>query len=49
MAAMARRRDGLAPRRDKAARRMLNDACDDVALMDDLTAAMPHCMDRTLV
>jgi hypothetical protein len=49
MAAMAPRRDGLAPRRDKAARRMLNDACDDVALMDDLPAAMPNRMNRTLV
>jgi len=49
MVAMVRRCDGLAPRRDKAARRMVNDAFDDVALMDDLTAAMPHCMDRTLV
>jgi len=49
MGALARRCDGLAPRRDKATRPVLNDAFDDVALMDDLTAAMPHCMDRTLV
>lgn len=48
MDAMARRRDGLAPRRDKMTYRMLNDAFDNVALMDDLTAAMPHCMDRKL-
>jgi len=30
MDAMARRRDGLAPRRDKMTRRMLNDAQDNV-------------------
>ncbi|MBN8961394.1 MAG: hypothetical protein J0H71_09685 [Rhizobiales bacterium] len=49
MGALARRCDGLAPRRDKLTRRMLNDAFDDVALMNDLTAATPNGMDRTLV
>ncbi|MGB3866503.1 MAG: hypothetical protein WBA29_12835 [Xanthobacteraceae bacterium] len=50
MDAMERRRDGLALRRDKTPRRMINDPVGGgrrtISRSDDLTAATPDRMDR---